>query len=61
MTEEVRYTVSKHGLLLFKGASPLPFTHMDQAQRHLIYEVISSIRCEVHTYGAFAFGENPLT
>jgi hypothetical protein len=61
MTETVRYTISKHGLMLFKGTSPLPFNRMDAAQRHLIYEVVSSIRCEVHTYGPFAYSENPLT
>lgn len=61
MTETVRYTVSKHGLTMFKGISPLPFNRMDAAQRHLIYEVISSIRCEIHTYGPFALAENPLT
>lgn len=61
MTEEVRYTVSKHGLTLFKSASPLPYTHMNSAQRHLIYEVVSSIRCEVHTYGPFAYADNPLS
>jgi hypothetical protein len=61
MTEEVRYVVSRHGLTLFRGASPLPFTHMTAQQRHLIYEVVSSMRCEVPTYSAFARLEDPLT
>jgi len=61
MTETVRYTISKHGLTLFKGTSPLPFNRMDASQRHLVYEVVSSIRCDVHTYGPFAYADDPLT
>lgn len=61
LTCPVQYTISKHGLVMFKGSPAIPFTHMNPGQRQLLYDVVSSIRCEVHTYGPFALNENPLT
>jgi len=61
LTEPVQYTISKHGLIMFKSLPPLPFTHMNPGQRQLIYNVASSIRCEYPTYSYFALAENPLT
>jgi len=61
LTCPVQYTVSKHGLVLFKGSPAIPFTHMNPSQRQLLYDVVSSMRCEVPTYSAFALNEDPLT
>jgi len=61
LTEPVQYTVSKHGLIMFKSLPPLPYTHMNPAQRQLVYAVVNSIRCEYPTYSEFALVENPLT
>lgn len=61
LTNPVQYTISKHGLVMFKNAPAIPFTHMDPYQRQLIYQVVNSLRCEHHTYSAFALAENPLT
>lgn len=61
LTGVVHFTISKHGLLLLKGAPALPFTHMNPEQRQLLYNVVNSLRCEVPTFSAFALTENPLT
>ena len=61
LTNPVQFTVSRHGLIMFKGAQPYPFTHMDASQRQLLFDMVGSIRCEVPTYSAFALVENPLT
>ncbi len=61
LTSSVQYTISKHGLVMFKGSPAFPFTHMHHEQKHLLYQVVSSIRSEFHTYSHFARAEDPLT
>lgn len=61
LTNPTTYIISKHGLVMFRGAPAYPFTHMDAVQRQLIYNVVNSIRNEYHTYSYFALNENPLT
>lgn len=61
LTEPVQYVISRNGLQLFENAPPLPFSHMNADQKQLIYEVVSSLRSEVPTYGPLALVDNPLT
>lgn len=61
LTNAVQFSVGKHGLVLFKGAQPLPFSHMDPSQRQLLYDIVSSMRCEIPTYSHFARIDDPLT
>ncbi len=60
LTQPVQYSISKHGLVMFKGSPAFPFHHMNHDQRHVLYQVVNSFRCQYHTYSAFA-STNPTT
>jgi hypothetical protein len=61
LTSNAQYMISRNGLVLFKGFPAYPFSIMNREQKNLIYQVVDSIRSEVHTYSHFARSENPLT
>jgi hypothetical protein len=61
LSGKTQFSIGKHGIVILQGTPSLPFMHMDAAQRQLVYEVVSSIRCEWHTYPPFCKYEDPLT
>jgi hypothetical protein len=55
------FYVCKYGVVLFKNATPYPYTIMTAQQRQLIYQMCSSLRSDVPTFSAFATTDKPLT
>lgn len=61
LTTNVQYTISAHGLVLFKDAPAIPFYLMTPSQRQFLFQVISSVWSGEHTYSGFARIVDPLT
>lgn len=57
----IEFTVSVRGVFLFRDFMPIPFSVMNNEQRHLIYHISNSFRAAEHTYSRFCTSENPLT
>jgi hypothetical protein len=61
LTQPITFCVNKYGLILFKQATPIPFSILQPDQRQLIFQMCSSLSSDVHTFAAFASSINPLT
>jgi hypothetical protein len=61
LTHPCIFCVCKYGVVLFKNATPYPYTIMNAQQRQLIYQMCSSMRSEIPTFSAFATTNKPLT
>jgi hypothetical protein len=61
LTTNIQYSVSSHGLSLFKDAPAFPYHLMNASQRQLLYHVVRSVWSGENTYSGFARTVDPLT